>query len=138
MENSVYFLRLNTGEDIISEIEETETSYVLLNPCKVVYLTSAKPGYLSISLMQWVFSRICEDQNFEISKRDVMFKSFPNINFVEHYHESVEHFAKTETNKKIKFEESFYDNESFDTEDSMNLLEEIFSKIKNQPKGKLN
>jgi hypothetical protein len=51
-ENSVQFLRLNTGEDLISEVTEIKndetTYYILHNPMKLVYQVNGTKGSMSI------------------------------------------------------------------------------------------
>lgn len=100
-ENNVFFIRLVTGEDIISEIIETEIdnkkNYTLFNPMKVVYMMDQKPGMLSISLMKWVFSKICDDQEFDLSPHNILLMKQPSQGLIKHYNESVEHFLERES-----------------------------------------
>lgn len=136
-EPSVMFFRLNNGEDIISEVQETDFSYILLNPCKVMYLTSAKPGYLSISFMQWVFSRIVEEQTFEIAKKEVLFSVAPSTSMAAQYWNSVEHFMNMENKQKIEFDNIVSDDEEFtqsEAEDALEMLKDFFKK---NDRGKL-
>jgi hypothetical protein len=139
METFVKFFRLNNGEDIIAEVQETDVSYILLNPCKVMYLSSAKPGYLSISFMQWVFSRICDEQVFEIMKTEVLFNAIPSEMMMKHYWDSVEHFMHNEDKQKLSFDNMMSDEEDFsqqDADDAMEMLKEFFNRSKDD-KGSL-
>ena len=122
MEQDVQFLRLKNGEDIITEVQENAGSLVLINPCKILYLKGKKSGFLSISLMQWVFSRISADQVFEIDKTEILFKTLPDDNMITHYCNSVEHFLETESKDKIEFEDPMID-DSY--EDGIDLLKEL-------------
>ena len=132
MEQDVQFLRLKNGEDLITEVQETDCSLVLINPCKILYLKGKKSGFLSISLMQWVFSRISADQVFEIDKTEVLFKTLPDDNMIDHYWNSVEHFLETESKDKIEFEDPMTD-DSY--EEGIELLTEL---LRNKDdKGKL-
>lgn len=131
--NAVKFLRLNNGEDIVAEVEELDGSFVVMNPCKVMYISSGKTGFLSISLMQWVFSRICSEQSFELNKRDVLFVTLPNESMTEHYYDSVEHFLATEKGKDLEFDDDYTTEE---TEDALDLLKEFLNKSKSN-KGNL-
>ena len=132
MEQDVQFLRLKNGEDLITEVQETDCSLVLINPCKILYLKGKKSGFLSISLMQWVFSRISADQIFEIDKTEVLFKTLPDDNMIDHYWNSVEHFLETESKDKIEFEDPMVD-DSY--EDGIDLLKELLGN--KDDKGKL-
>ena len=123
MNNEVYFLRLKTGEDIISEITTDDSTYTLLNPCKVLYLKGKNAGFISISLMQWVFGRICKDQVFDIAKSEVMTLTIPNKSLIEHYHDSVTHFNETESKSEVEYES--LSDEEFSGEDVDKGLELI-------------
>lgn len=77
----VKFIRMNTGEDIIAEIvkcsEDNEDAYILVNPLKVLYTISETKG-VSIALMQWVFPRICDKQEFTIYSNDIITMCSPS------------------------------------------------------------
>ena len=106
-EQYVKFIRLSTGEDLISEITEIsetgkEPYYMLHNPYKVVYLTSSKPGFYSVSLMQWVFPKICSKQEFNIFKKDIIMISDVNDDLCEYYWDSIEHYENDTSNHESK------------------------------------
>lgn len=98
--SEIYHLRLNTGEDLISEVVWPETKpgneahVILLNPMKIICIPSNKPGFVTLSLMQWVFTKISEDQEFNIFNRDILTMSNPNPNLKEYYKETVDYFNK--------------------------------------------
>jgi hypothetical protein len=138
MDTEILFLRLKNGEDLITEVQELDKTYVLMNPCKVLYLKGSKTGYLSISLMQWVFARICSDQTFEIDKSEVLFKTFPEDTLIEHYWNSVDHFLNMESKDKIEYEsmtESYEEEPPMTTEEGIELIKKLLE-IKSD-KGKL-
>ena len=139
MEQKVEFFRLVTGEDIVSEYEITEdnTHYRLFNPCKVIYLTSAKPGFLSISLMQWIFSKLCAEQIFDLPINQVLIKSIIVESMVDHYFQSVDYFEKNEIKKKIEFDSPIIDDSEEYSEEGLELLEKIMEKIGKTDKRKL-
>lgn len=139
MEQNVEFFRLVTGEDIVSEYEEADGIYILINPCKVVYLTSQKPGYLSISLMQWVFSKLCAEQVFDIPKNQVLLKAPVGESMVDHYYHSVQYFEKNELKKKIEFDAPVSSDEGDILAEEEDLYEQIMEKIRDMKidKGKL-
>jgi hypothetical protein len=137
MDTEILFLRLKNGEDLITEVQEMDKTYILMNPCKVLYLKGSKSGYLSISLMQWVFARICSDQTFEIDKGEVLFKTFPEDTLIEHYWNSVEHFLNMESKDKVEYEAHHeeYDESPMSTEEGIELIKKLLE-IKSD-KGKL-
>ena len=99
LENSVRFIRLSTGEDLISETTEVKENdsviyYILHNPMKVAYYTGRQGTSLSISLLQWVFHRICEDQNFVLYSNDVVTMGNPSESMESYYWDTVEHFSR--------------------------------------------
>lgn len=135
MEHNVEFFRLVTGEDLVSEYEisEYKTHYRLYNPCKVVYLTSTKPGFLSISLMQWIFSKLCVEQVFDLPINQVLIKSTVAETMIYHYFQSVEYFDNNELHKKIEF-----DSPITDDSEEYPVLKKIMEKIGKTDKRKLN
>jgi hypothetical protein len=100
MAQEIYHLRLNTGEDIISEVlwpetkEGHEPHVVLKHPMKIVCIPSGKPGYVSLSLMQWVFTKITSDQEFNVFSRDILTMSKPNESLRGYYIETVDYFSE--------------------------------------------
>lgn len=139
MEQKVEFFRLVTGEDIVSEYELSEDGqfYRLYNPCKVVYLSSSKPGFLSISLMQWIFSKLCDEQIFDMPKNQVLIKAVVNESMVDHYFQSVEYFNKNDLKKRIDFDSPIdTDDNEIISEEGLDLLESFMDKIKGKGKGK--
>ena len=132
MEQDIQFLRLKNGEDIITEVQENAGSLVLINPCKILYLKGKKSGFLSISLMQWVFSRISADQMFEIDKNEVLFKALPDDNMITHYCNSVEHFLEKESKNNIEYDDPTID-DSY--EDNIEIIKDLIGT--KDDKGKL-
>ena len=132
MEQDIQFLRLKNGEDIITEVQENAGSLVLVNPCKILYLKGKKSGFLSISLMQWVFSRISADQMFEIDKNEVLFKTLPDDGMIIHYFNSVEHFLEKESKNNIEYDDPTID-DSY--EDNIEIIKDLIGT--KDDKGKL-
>ena len=132
MEQDIQFLRLKNGEDIITEVQENAGSLVLINPCKILYLKGKKSGFLSISLMQWVFSRISADQMFEIDKNEVLFKTLPDDGMIIHYFNSVEHFLEKESKNNIEYDDPTID-DSY--EDNIEIIKDLIGT--KDDKGKL-
>lgn len=133
MEQDIRFLRLVTGEDIVSEVKETKTEFVLMNPMKVLYMTSSRPGYLSISLMQYVFSKIIYEQVFNMPKVHVVMHSEPRDTLIKYYNETVDHFL-SKRDESVEFEddeeEEFELDESEEDENGLKLLKEFMNSMK--------
>jgi len=89
-------LRLMTGEDIIADTvfknEAGNSRYIVSDPLKIVYLPLKEGTHLSISLMQWMFTRISDNQKFELNSSNVMFTTEPSDNLLEYYYKTVEYF----------------------------------------------
>lgn len=109
--SEIYHVRLNTGEDLISEVVWPETKpgneahIVLVNPMKIICVPSNKPGFVTLSLMQWVFTKISSDQEFNIFSRDILTMSKPNPNLKEYYKETLDYFDRRNT----KISDTFFD-----------------------------
>ena len=95
-EGSVKFLRLNTGEDIIAytlhvKKDDFEDEHYLVDmPLKIIYSTNENRNMLlSISLMQWVFAKISDSEEFKLSAKDVLICSNASSHMVEFYYETV-------------------------------------------------
>jgi hypothetical protein len=134
LENSIQFIRLSTGEDLISEvteIEKNDTSYYhLSNPLKIVYMSGSKAGVLSISLMQWVFWKICDEQEFIIYPEDMITMTKPSDDMEEYYEQSVTHFnnIKEDLSGKTEFED--VDSKSSDPSDILSNIQEALNVVK--------
>lgn len=135
-EESVQFVRLNTGEDLVAEVTQVQSDdnahYILHHPMKIVYQIGGSKGSLAISLMQWVFNRICENQDFIIYPQDILTMNKTTEGMEDYYWESVEHFIRS----KDKLEK----NTVFDdvVEEQNDLLSEIQDLLKTTNKRKLN
>lgn len=99
----VKFVRMVTGEDLITEITEVESDnpdvepyYVFHNPLKIIYATGRAPNILAVHFMQWVFSHVCPDQTFVVYPHEVMTIGNPKNDLVEYYHNCIESFAARE------------------------------------------
>jgi hypothetical protein len=90
-DNPVKFIRLNTGEDLISEMVVIENSECMtfINPLKIIYSVSPNKGSLLVTLVQWVFSNICENQEFIINPDDIITVQEPTAEIVDYYFEAI-------------------------------------------------
>jgi len=87
MGNPVKFLRLNTGEDIITELayEEESKHYKMTNPLRIVYRQDA----LVMAFTPWIYFSICEKQEFPIFANDVITMADPNKEIIGYYKEFI-------------------------------------------------
>ena len=89
--DNLRFIRLNTGEDIITELsfiedkENKNTYYVLSNPLKIVYSLSKNSDQIGISLLPWVFDRLCATSQFVIFPTDVLTMTIPSDELKKYY-----------------------------------------------------
>ena len=122
--NIAKFLRLQNGDDIISEVveiqEDDEHFYMLINPLKVVYM-SAKTGYMSIGFMPWVFPSISESQEFTVHYDDVLMLSDVSQKMNEYYWDSIDTYIKEASNEE-QYEQP--------REETNDVIEEIMEAIK--------
>jgi hypothetical protein len=135
LEESVKFIRLSNGEDLISQVveirkEEEDSYYILINPLKIVYMTGSRPSILSISLMQWVFHRVCSEQEFTIYPSDVITIAKPTDSLVEYYQGSLEHFEEMR-DKLEKSTEFSSEEETFKDISENDLLDELKEMLTN-------
>jgi len=106
----ILHIRLNTGEDLIAEVHFPEIKkghehhIILYSPMKIICLPSGKPGFISLSLMQWIFTKITSEQKFNIFSRDILTMSKPNISLVEYYKETVDYFD-SKNSKSVVYED---------------------------------
>jgi hypothetical protein len=88
---SVKLLRLKTGEDVLSQIvgtgpDNNGINHIELNhPLRVIYMQLPIPGVYSMSLREWVFSKVTAHQNITINSNDVLFIIEPNEEAIGYY-----------------------------------------------------
>lgn len=109
-ESPLRFIRLSTGEDVLSEIllveENSKEHYVLINPLKVVYMVGERPGSLMLSLIEWVFPKICSTQEFIVKPKDVITSCIPSTQMADYYYEALYRLDKTKDVVKLDEEHS--------------------------------
>ncbi len=88
------FIRLTNGDDLIADVVETEDEdgilYTIFNPLRVVYIDSEREGYTAIAFSHWVFSGLCEQQEFVIHAEDVMLIADLSEKMNKHYWDYLE------------------------------------------------
>ena len=99
IENQVKFIRLLTGEDIVTEIKRDEKTdeYILIRPLKIIYVFGDKPGIISIGLVQWIFPEIVESQEISVKANDILAMTTPSIQLEANYWESLDSLEKSQS-----------------------------------------
>lgn len=86
-EIEIKFLRLNSGEDIITELQKLDDiTYRLHNPLKIVYYFNENVGLMSISLVPWIFNRITENEHYDMEKHNIIVSSNISIAMTKSYY----------------------------------------------------
>jgi hypothetical protein len=122
------FVRLQNGDDILSEIVEMEDEqgiiYTLIRPLKVVYLPLETTGYLSVAFMPWVFPRICDQQEFTIHAEDVMLIAEITDKMNNYYWDNLDHFTSS-----VKVEEDTVNHEREQQQEEYEALQKVLESI---------
>jgi hypothetical protein len=103
-------------------------------------MTTAKGSspFMSISLMQWVFTKISNKQEFKIEERDVLFAVEPTDSLVEYYYETVDHFInmKETQEREIEFDSEFEDEYegAYDDAEGLQLIQDMLKQTSDKKK----
>lgn len=121
---NILFIRMVTGEDLIADIVWNDDSVSFVNPMKIVYLVGDSTNSIKLSLVQWVFPRICQDQEFVINSDDILTMAPLTEELLEYYLDTIEQTSKFEN---IIVES--YKNESNDQEEEINSDDDLIDLI---------
>jgi hypothetical protein len=143
-EGTVKFLRLNTGEDIIAytlhvKKDDFEDEHYLVDmPLKIVYSTNEDRNMLlSISLMQWVFTKISDSEEFKLSAKDVLLCSNASSHMTDFYYETINEIELMKE-KVDKMKKKFPSNEVdesmdyMDENEGLEMLQDLLEMTKNK------
>ena len=93
--------------------------------------------------MEWIFSRVCATQAFELTITEVIPTGTPTKGIIEHYYECVDHFEsrREDLNKKVKLDAPIEHHEHMkmfeEQEEERDVpLDELQELIKDQIEGK--
>jgi len=139
------FIRLNNGEDILTVVkevtdDETGVGYLKFHkPLKVLYLQGSSPGILTVSMMQWVFNRISEDQIFTVYQESILTVGHASDDMIKYYHSCNKHFEemKDKMNSSIQFEGEDDEEELFEDQTEVDEVEKVTRTVKPNNKRKL-
>lgn len=125
----VKFVRLKNGDDVIAEVVEFSENeeavvFALINPLKIVYIPSSKGvAYLQVAFMPWVFSRICDNQEFMVHAEDVLTMNNASEKMTDYYWSNLSQM----TGKSESVEEDYEEPEEETMEEVETILEAIKS-----------
>jgi len=127
-ESPLKFIRLSTGEDVLTEVltvqENSKEHYVLINPLKIVYMVGERPGSLMLSLIEWIFPKICSTQEFILQPKDIITSSDPSDQMADYYYEALYKLDKTKDAVKLDEDHTNISSEDEREEASPHLSEE--------------
>lgn len=170
-ETSIKFIRLITGEDLVADVTEVIDAHgpsylVLSNPLKIVYMANPNnPSRVAISLMQWIFTKMSDEQEFKVMMKDVITTSHASETLIGYYNDFVntfddamKEFDKSNASRNITDElwrelhETAFDHdpsyanmtdkeldvENLSDGEGLEMLGKLLEDIRNAKKGKLN
>lgn len=133
----IRFVRMKTGDDLITEIVEMKVNdqdcYLFVNPLKIIYIPGDKPGSLSLSLIEWVFFRISPKQQFQVYPEDVVTVTEIGDEITDYYFEAL-HKLETATITKKEIVTSHEDVEESNeppSEEEIEYIKKIIDDLKN-------
>ena len=124
-EPEVKFVRLKNGDDVIAQVVEFSENdeavvFALIHPLKVVYIPSTKgSAYLQVAFMPWVFTRICDNQEFMVHAEDVLTMNNASEKMIEYYWSNLDQLSPT-----TREEEEVEDTEEVDLEEILQAIKE--------------
>lgn len=130
----VRFIRLTNGEDLVSEVLDVSNGRMVINnPLKILYTPSLNSGYLTISLMQWIFTRVSRQQTFDMDLVNVLVMSPADDDLQNHYDMTVKGHQDRLTGTD-EGDDSTEFNEVSEGE-GIEMLKEVLNKLKNNKGG---
>jgi hypothetical protein len=129
------FIRMNTGEDIIAEItkqnDSDEEFFILINPMKILYSISQTHGGVSIALMQWIFPRICDKQEFPVYSSDIVTMCNPSEQMQTYYWNILNKLDGMGNRNYMEDEDEDYEEDDVEpTEEELEYINKMINEIK--------
>jgi hypothetical protein len=119
METTIKIFRLNSGEDIIAEIERKDHLFKVTNPIVFMLRNDNRTGSQVVNMTFWLPVSLMEKNQTIIDSKDVIAMMDPSADFAEYYLGAVENI----NNSKTSFKTSNDEKEELTDEDKMALLE---------------
>jgi hypothetical protein len=121
METTIKIFRLNSGEDIISEVEKKENKYKLFNPIVFMLRNDNKSGNQVMNMTFWLPASILNKNQTVIDCKDILAKMDPSDDFAEYYIGAVESI----NNSKAVALKTVDNNTKMSDDDMMSILDEM-------------
>ena len=128
-EIEIRFIRLNTGEDIVTEVQKiNDKTLRIINPLKIVYYYNEHAGVMSMSLVPWIFVRITESDHYDMDLHNILVSSRLSIPMTQTYYGIIKKFNDSMFNKEgisqeegeDDFDADFDDDEIKETKEMLN------------------
>jgi hypothetical protein len=136
IEIELKFLRLNTGEDIITEVQKLDdNTFRIQNPLKIAYYLNESLGVMTMSLIPWIFVKITDTDSYDMDARNIIVSSNISIAMTQTYYGFLNKFKNTAPTQNESEREDTDDDEEdgddFDEEEikeTKEMLNEIIKK----------
>jgi len=100
-ERVIKYIKLNNGEDLVSEIEtENELEYTLINPMKIVVNTDLESSRQLIFLHPWLPTGVVTENSAQIHASVIFLTSTVLQDIEDYYTNMVDEISMNETIKK--------------------------------------
>jgi hypothetical protein len=130
VEIELKFLRLNSGEDIVTELQMIdEKTYRIINPLKIMYYYNENVGVMSMSLVPWIFNRITAGEHFDMEKHNVVVSSNLSMTMTKSYYgilNKIKNNMYVQETDDDEEEDEDYDEETI--EETKEMLNEVIKK----------
>lgn len=136
--NSVKFIRMSSGEDLLTEVidikEGNKEYFVFVNPMKLLYMMGKRPGSLGISLVQWVFPKICEKQEFTVDRQNITAISDASDKIAGYYWDSLSAVDHLHLISNQSAEQFLVEDGAEENPDELELLNNMLKSMKSNQK----
>jgi hypothetical protein len=129
VEIELKFLRLNSGEDIVTELQMIdEKTYRIINPLKIMYYYNENVGVMSMSLVPWIFNRITAGEHFDMEKHNVVVSSNLSMTMTKSYYGILNKIKNNMYVQETDDEEEDEDYDEETIEETKEMLNEVIKK----------
>lgn len=132
----VKILRLQTGEDIISEIKKDldgDDRYIhLINPFKIVYYTTGieTTDRFMVSLIPWMFSSLTKSLSYKILEQNILVTAEPSEKLIVYYYEIMKRLEMLSTMPfENELKKSYSQNNDMDINHEISMMDDNEKKV---------
>lgn len=123
IEIEIKFLRLNSGEDIITEVQKLDDiTYRITNPLKIMYYYNENIGVMSVSLVPWIYNSISDTHQYDMEKHNILVSTNVSETMTKMYYTIL---------NRIESSLEYDDDEEYDEdtiEETKEMLEDVLKK----------